>query len=379
MIITVKMVHKRLAHCIISIETGWTHESIGKRGITHFTEHLILEGNEEYPDPDKFTQQLGVVIEGITLPYRTLFYFTSYKEDFYQIFEMMISLIFNPSYEIWERKMNDIKEKEIKTATVSISDFQPWDIAYEWAKNIILKRDILSSLGTKEEIDSITLNDLTEWYRKFYTYNNINILIEGNINNEKIKEITEKYKHKTGEKPKCTIYNHPKHHTIKIGSEASETVWGFEIEEYNPSWEIIRILLGNYPISYLWNPQIKDYAYMVESQIEIQPQREGFFIYAGINKYEYIETVEKNLIRIIENFNSDKETIESAKKIRIMEILKDKEGAMTGLFKFVKNGYHLYYKDFDEMIEKIEKVKDEGIINEVKGLLPKEYCCVIVM
>ncbi len=374
----INLPYKHLVHCIISIETGWTHEPIGKRGITHFTEHLIFEGNEKYPNPDKLTQSLGAVIEGTTLPYRTLFYFTSYKEDFYNIFNMILSLIFNPSYDIWKNRMETIRNNDIKTATVSMSDFQPWDIAYEWAKNIILKREILHSLGTTEEIDSITLNDLMEWHKKFYTYSNTNIIIEGDIDSKKAKEIVSEYEDKAGEKPNYTIYKHSSHNTIEIGSEASETVWGFEIEEYSPTWEVIRILLGNYPISYLWKPQIKDYAYMVESQLEIQPEREGFFIYAGINNYEDKDKVEKNLFSIIEDFSPNKEMIESAKKIRTIEILKDKEGAMTGLFRFVKNGYHLYYKEFDEIIKEIEKVKDEEIIKKVRNLILRNHCYVIV-
>ena len=68
-----KRPYSKLVYVNIGLKVGWRHEPEGKKGISHFLEHLIFEGNNDYPNPDNFAKKYGVEINGMTLFENTLF------------------------------------------------------------------------------------------------------------------------------------------------------------------------------------------------------------------------------------------------------------------------------------------------------------------
>ena len=175
-------------HLLIGIRAGWRHEPIGKRGITHFTEHLIFEGNEKYPEPDGFAGKYGVEPTGKTVFENTLFFFTAHKEDWKEILKMFLSIIFHPSL---DKRFDEIKDHEILTAITEETDYTPWELAYQWAYNLVFQTDFRKSLGTKKDIAGLTYKDIKEWHTKYYHMQNAFLLLNGNVDEAEVLEILE--------------------------------------------------------------------------------------------------------------------------------------------------------------------------------------------
>ena len=100
-----------------------------KRGISHFLEHSIFLGSEEYPEPDAEVAKYGVSLNGETQPDRTIFFFFSLPEDAEEVLEIPLSLIYSPSFP--PEKVEEEKESKIIPAVVKESDYAPWELAYE--------------------------------------------------------------------------------------------------------------------------------------------------------------------------------------------------------------------------------------------------------
>jgi predicted Zn-dependent peptidase len=151
-----------------------------------------------------------------------------------------------------------------------------------------------------------------------------------------------------------------------------EMVYGFKFPQYDAGWEILGVILGNYPISKLWGEKFSKFTYTVGSQLEVTTTGSGFFLYFGATSIDSAREIDKNLWHLLENLEIDEGELELAKKIRILEILKMKEESERGLLKFVSCNPSLMYKDFKEMIERVNRVKRDKVLALAGELLTKE-------
>ncbi len=364
---------KALVHAVVGIKSGWRHEEAGKRGITHFLEHAIFLGNKPHPTPDDEVAKYGAQLNGMTLPEYTLFFFASTKKDFTEIFSLLLSLIFHPEFN--ETKLEKEKQEQIITAVNQETDFTPWELAHEWAKNLVFNWQFMASLGTKEDIKLLTKEDLVVWHRKYYHARNSFIVTYGDIQeNEVTKLIKDVNIPSSGEIPSPLDVQYDKREIFieREGMKNVEMVYGFKLPQYDTGWEILRVILGNYPISRLWGEKFSRHTYTVGSQLEETATGSGFFLYFGATSIDSAREIDKNLWHLLENLEINEGELELAKKIRMLEILKMKEEGERGLLKFVSCNPSLMYKDFKEMIERVNRVKRDKVLALAGELLTKE-------
>jgi len=358
---------------VIGIKAGWRHEEIGKRGITHFLEHTVFLGNKSHPTPDNEVAKYGITIDGMTLPEYTLFFFTSTKENFAEILNIFLSLIFHPDFD--ETKLEREKQDNIITAITQESDYTPWELAEEWAKNLVFNWQFLTSLGTEQDIKSLMKEDLVIRHRKYYHAGNSFIIIYGDTQeNEVAKLIKDANIPSSGEIPSPLYVQYDKKEIFikKEGMKNVETVYGFKLPRYAPEWEILRIILGNYPISKLWEEKFSKFTYTLDSKLKWTTTGGGFFLYFGVTSPDNVLKINRNLWNLLKDLKINEEELELAKKIRTLEILKMKEEGEQGLLKFVTCNPSLMYKDFKEMVKKINQVKREKVLSLIKEFLTRE-------
>lgn len=364
---------KKLIHVIIGIKTGWRNEKEGKTGMTHYLEHAIFLGNKQYPKPDPDVAKFGVRLNGRTLPEHTLFDFTSHKNDFSYILKLFLSLIFHPEFN--KIKMEKEKNENIVTAANQESDYCPWDLAQEWALNLIFNWDCMKSLGTREDIISITREEILMWHSKHYHTDNSFIFTYGDIGENEVSKII-----KNADIPQNNIFPSPvdvqyKERDLFIERKNMrnvEMVYGFNLPQYNPAWEILRIILGNYPDFRLWDEDFSRFTYTLGSELKWTTSNGGFFLYFGATSTEGTEEIDNNLWKLLKNFELLESELEIAKKIRSLEILKMREGGESGLLRFFLCNSMLMYKNFNELIESFTKITKDEIISLVRELLTKE-------
>jgi len=360
---------KDLVHAVISIRTGWRHEEANKRGISHFLEHAIFLGNKTHPLPDYETGKLGVELQGMTLPEHTLFFFTSSNKDFSGILGLFLSLIFHPGFE--ESKIEKEKKEAILGAVVHQADFTPWNLAHQWAKNLLFNWHFALSLGTKETLKPLTRKDLEAWHAKCYHEANSFLLIYGDIEEEKVLRIVEEAQIPSRKETPSPVEIFWKDKDIFIereGMKNVETVYGFKVSQYDPTWELLKILLGNHPISKLWEEIFSKYTYTVGSSLEWVATGGGFFLYFGATSSSYVPEIERNLWELLQNPKIDEEKVVLAKKIRSLEISKMKEGGERGVLDFLSCNPLLEYRDFDEAIDKVNQTQKRQCLDLIERL-----------
>ena len=355
----VKISDKRLANVLLSVNVGWSHEPIGKRGISHFLEHAVFLGNEEHPDPDKEVAKYGAILNGETLADRTIFYFTSLPEDVPEILNILLSLVYNPAFP--EEKVWKEKESKIIPAVVKESDYRPWELAYEWARNLIFEWDFRYSMGTKEELKNTGIEGLKDWHRKYYHAENSNLLVPESIEVQDFKIPT------GGKRPEVQKVRHKENRkVIERGLENAEIVCAFPLEKYDIRAYLLSVILGNFPTSIFWQAFHRD-AYMVESKVEWYNSRGALFLYLGANTKNERKMREK-FESFIEKLRISREDVEIAKKILSIEIL-EKERSVYSMENLLKFDPLLRYGSFAEILEEINNISFREMKEHATGIL----------
>ncbi len=342
-IYNVEPVEKTLFKAMLSVNIGWSHEPLGKEGISHFLEHTLFLGNEKYPDPDSRTARFGVTLNGETLPDRTIFFFNSLEDDAPEIIDILLSLVFQPSFH--EEKVEEEKRSKIIPAIVKESDYYPWELAYEWARNFIFEWDFRRSMGTRDSLENAGIGELRDWHRKYYHEANAILLtsedIDANFPGSSGGEIPERRRVKYDEKELV----------LKKGIENPEMVFAFPFENYDVRSLVLSIILGNYPTSLLWREFHRD-TYMVDSKVEWHG-RGGFFLYMGANVPS--EVIRRKFVRFIESWRISSADLDVAKKILSIEIMEKAQSPMS--LKYLLNldpQLKLGYKGLLGSIEEVE-------------------------
>ena len=359
----------KLTNVLLAVNVGWSHEPIGMRGISHFLEHALLLGNEEHPNPDEEVAKYGGILNGETLADRTIFYFTSLPRDASDILDVLISLIFHPS--LPEDKILQEKESKIIPAVVRESDYYPWELAYEWARNLIFQWDFRYSMGTKEELENIGIRELGEWHRKYYHGGNSILLISGDV------EIRDFEIPQDGEMPEVQKVRHKeKRKVIERGLENAEIVYAFPMEKYDIRAHLLSVILGNFPTSLFWQAFRMD-AYMVESRVEWCNSLGAFFLYLGANTKNE-EKVRRKLEEFIGKLQISREDVEIAKKILSIEIL-EKERSPYSMETLLKIDPQLKFGGFAGILEEINAIALGDLVDYAEDILDSEKLVEVVV
>jgi len=364
---------KALVHVLVCVKVGWRHEVAGKRGISHALEHALFLGNRSHPSPDCEVGEYGVQLSGMTNPERTLFYFTSTKEDFPAILRILLSLIFHP--ELKEDKLAKEKREKIMPAVVKESDFTPWELAHEWARNLVFNWDFMQSLGVGEDIASLTKEDLEAWHRRYYHALNSCIVIYGNVQESVVTRLIRDAEIPSGAEvpvPFGVQWNRKEVFVKKTGIDNVEIVYGFRVPQYDAGLEILRVILGNYPISKLCGDLFSGFTYTAGSTMEWTSTGGGLFLYFGASSSSNVREIDNNLWVLSENFEITQREFMTAKKIRSLEILNMKEEGEHGLLTFALHNPFAEYRDFSQMLEKVKRVRKEEVSSLAKRLLDRE-------
>jgi len=154
------------------------------KGIAHFLEHKVFVQKED-PQPMEFFSKSGSICNAYTTFKNTtyLFYATeSLKENINYLLDYVQNI-----YLTTESVEN---EKGIISEEIHMYEDRPGDILYEKIRNNTLSNNPYkdSIIGTVNDIESITKDDLEVCYHTFYHPSNMFIVVTGNFNPEEILE-----------------------------------------------------------------------------------------------------------------------------------------------------------------------------------------------
>lgn len=186
---------------------GSTDEPLDKGGISHLLEHMMFKGTSNVSSDD--FEQLIAKFGGVNNA------FTSYDyTGYYELFpanrlplalELEADRMVNLRFDAKEfAKEHQVVMEERRQRT----DDNPLAKAYESFRLLALPDSPKgeSVIGPMKELESITLPELKEWYRTWYTPNNATLVIVGDV---KPKEVLTQVKRYFGQLPSSQLPKRP--------------------------------------------------------------------------------------------------------------------------------------------------------------------------
>lgn len=194
------LVHSDHSVPIVSVNT-WYHvgsrnEKRGKTGFAHLFEHFFFNGSENHPHGFREAMDdLGANNRnGTTNADRTNFFedvpVSALERTLYLEADRMGFLGGYISKDMLERERGVVQNEKRqgenqpygRVFSEIIGKIYPYSHPYSW-----------STIGTMEDLNAASLEDIKEWYRTYYGPNNAVLTLAGDITGEKALELVKKY------------------------------------------------------------------------------------------------------------------------------------------------------------------------------------------
>ena len=290
--------------------------------------------------------------------------------------EFFFDVLLNPNItnEEFEKNSYEINYERVKTDLEMINENPSIYSFLEYKKLLGKDKEFASPVdGTLEDLKKITPQKLYQYYKKFITTNNIDIVIAGNINFEEIEKIvTNSFKTKPRKTTNGNMYlDYEKEFTesnIKTNFAQSKIIMGSTLKQLTESemkyaLMVYNIILGNSPNSKLFKNirEKHSYAYSISSNFN---RLDGiFYISAGISKNNY-NHVKEEVLKEIENMKKgrfNQKDIKSAKEtiFGILKEMQDHQGAISDHY---FNQIYLNSEPLEVQKEIIKSITKEKII-----------------
>jgi zinc protease len=217
----------------VFVDTGSVDEKPSQAGISHFIEHLIFKGSKNYPG-DLFSrnvENMGGYLNAATSKEYTIYYVDIQKDGVEETVKMLADAMKNP---LFPQEEID-RERKVVIEEIQRHLDNPTSRLYEKFFEIMYSQSALknSVIGTREVIAGVSRDEIYEYFSGHYVPENMTVIISGNFDEKKIKELVEgsfaKFEKKQSP-PKPNLKEKPrqgKDITLKDNVEVSYMIGGF--------------------------------------------------------------------------------------------------------------------------------------------------------
>lgn len=178
-------------------KVGSAYEKKGKTGLAHLFEHMMFQGSENVPKEMhfKYIQEAGGTLNGSTSTDRTNYYekLPSNNLELALWLESDRMGYFLPA--LTQEKLDNQKDV-VRNERLERYDNQPYGLAWEILNKSVYPENHPYSwitIGNLKDIESYTLDDVRQFFQKYYSPNNASIVIAGDIQKEKTVELINNY------------------------------------------------------------------------------------------------------------------------------------------------------------------------------------------
>ena len=334
------------------VKTGSINEDDHNNGISHFLEHLMFKGTHSHKvgEFDKILESKGAVVNAATWKDYTFYYVTLPKGENCKYLnlaidlhaDMMMDPIF-PSeelgapFDINDTNVTDKRERHVVIEEIRMRKDQPWTKVYNQCNYNMYqahpyKRDVI---GTPEIISQVTREDIDNYYRKFYTPQNVTTIVVGDFDHEEVlNKITAKFNfpNRIFQESRINPIDIPTSQTKYIESTSNVSTaymmfgWlGPKANELKDSicLDLISIIFGDGSSSRLQQNLIEKLPDRTFNMVgtEHYQFRDGnnFFIQANFkpdSKDRAIELVKQELTNLLDNKITEEEILKAKKRIK---------------------------------------------------------------
>ena len=218
------------------VKTGSINEDDKNNGISHFLEHLMFKGTHKHKagEFDKILEAKGAIVNAATWKDYTFYYVTLPKgqedKDLYLAIELHSDMMLDPvlpeeeigaPFDLNDHTVTDKRERHVVIEEIRMRKDQNWTKVYNTCnfnmyKKHPYKRDVI---GTPEIISQVTQPEIMNYYKTFYSPENMTTIIVGDFDHEKVLNAVEKgfdFKGRVNAPKKINEIDNPTDKTIVI-------------------------------------------------------------------------------------------------------------------------------------------------------------------
>jgi predicted Zn-dependent peptidase len=175
-------------------DVGSRNEKPGRTGFAHLFEHMMFQGSENVGKAQHFQyiSKAGGTMNGTTSSERTNYFETLPANQL----PLALWLESDRMRSLAVTKENlDNQREAVKEEKRLRYDNQPYGQVFDLINSMIYKNfaNAHSTIGSMEDLDAATVEDVKEFFRIYYAPNNAVLVISGSFDVEEAKKLVEKY------------------------------------------------------------------------------------------------------------------------------------------------------------------------------------------
>ncbi|CCY47169.1 insulysin peptidase family M16 (Insulinase) [Firmicutes bacterium CAG:822] len=349
-------------------------------GIAHFLEHKMFE-KEDGVDPLSIYENNGASGNAFTNEFVTAYHFTG-AGHFYENLETLLKCVHEPYF----TDENVLKEKGIISQEKKQDLDNPFSIVYDRSlvntfHNLDFKNTVLGSL---EDINSITKEDLYNCYNTFYHPSNMILTVSGDVDSDEvikfIKDFYKKYDFK--KRPKVEIKHKDEPESvvkdkdiIYMDNLSKEILISYKVKKPN---YIKDVYLNKIYFSFLLDMKFgaisqvvdvfaknKNLISSVSSYLEVVDDYYVILFNATVKdgEDEIIDLIDKT----IKDFDFNEEDFNLIKKAVLNSTVLSTENS-TGICNMISNQVYFYGKPIYDMYDKLKKLDFETFKKSIQNI-----------
>ena len=287
---------------------GSKNEEPGRTGFAHLFEHVMFEGSKHHKgsffDP---LQKVGANLNGSTTPDRTN-YWENVPSNYLELALWLESDRMGFLLDALDQKAFDIQRDVVKNERRQSYENRPYGMAYLTLQPTVFPAPHpynWPTIGSQEDLDAAELDDIKDFFRRFYAPSNASIAIAGDIDPDGTRRLVERY---FGDLPPGPPINRIRRMDSELNGVASLVlrdrvqlprlylVWPTApaFDEEQPALEVLSAILGDGKSSRLYRSLV--YERQIARDVSVyhygQEIAGEFFVQVTANAGQSLEEIE---------------------------------------------------------------------------------------
>jgi zinc protease len=186
-----------VVHVDVTYHVGSAREEIGKSGFAHFFEHMMFEGSDHVADKEHFkiVTESGGTLNGSTNRDRTNYFETVPSNQLEKMLWLESDRMGFLLDAVTQQKF-EIQRETVKNERGQNYDNRPYGLAGEVTSKALYPYGHPYSwltIGYVEDLNRVGVNDLKNFFLRWYGPNNATLTIAGDVNTKDVLQKVEKY------------------------------------------------------------------------------------------------------------------------------------------------------------------------------------------
>jgi len=186
-----------VVHVDVTYHVGSAREEIGKSGFAHFFEHMMFQGSDHVADEQHFkiVQESGGTLNGTTDRDRTNYFQTVPSNQLEKMLWLeadrmgfLLDAVTQKKFEVQRATVKNERGQRLDNVPYGLrfetihKNLYPYGHPYSW-----------QTIGYVEDLNRVDVNDLKNFFLRWYGPNNAAITIGGDVNTAEVVKLVEKY------------------------------------------------------------------------------------------------------------------------------------------------------------------------------------------